>query len=191
MQNQKYGGSVPFTTLPNELIRGGHGGNNMMVLLTILSHGVCWASAETISKEVGCSRRTVYEAIRYWKENGEKYGVSFEETSRDGDTTIYQIVIHMVCHKGTGGVQPAHGGCAAGAHLPVQPAHTKKNPIKNNPEEGLAVDKAGDKPKRQRPYLEGDPAWQDPDDANHWRVKTHSGEWREYAGNVKEKIKWR
>ena len=190
MQNQKYGGSVPFTTLPNGLIRGGHGGNNMMVLLAILSHGVCWASAETISKEVGCSRRTVYEAIKYWKENGEKYGVSFEETNRNGNTTIYEIVIHMTVQTPPTRAAGAQGVCSRRTPTRAAGAH-KEEPRKKNPEEGLAVDKTGDKSKRRKPYLEGDPAWQDPNDANHWRVKTHSGEWREYVGNIKEKIEWR
>lgn len=45
--------------------------------------------------------------------------------------------------------------------------------------------------KKLRPYLEGDPAWQDPDDPSHWRVKRYDGEWVEYIGSIKKNLVWK
>lgn len=43
----------------------------------------------------------------------------------------------------------------------------------------------------KKPYIEGDRAWQDPSDPNHWRVQTHSGEWVDYVGEVSKHLEWR
>lgn|GEM_PF-5614597 len=43
---------------------------------------------------------------------------------------------------------------------------------------------------KKKPYIDGDPAFHD-DATDSWRVKIHTGEWKEYAGNVKEKLEWR
>lgn len=45
--------------------------------------------------------------------------------------------------------------------------------------------------KKKKPFIEGDPAWQDPADPSHWRVLTHTGEWKDYAGDVKKKLTYR
>jgi len=45
--------------------------------------------------------------------------------------------------------------------------------------------------RKGKPYLEGDPAWQNPEDPSHWRVKTHVGEWVDYAGSVKDNLEYR
>lgn len=42
-----------------------------------------------------------------------------------------------------------------------------------------------------KPYIEGDRAWQDPNDPNHWRVQIHSGQWVDYSGNVKANLEWK
>ena len=55
--------------------------------------------------------------------------------------------------------------------------------------QGNAVEKIGDK-RGKRPYLKGDPAWQDPNDPSHWRVQGASG-WVEYNDVVKGNLEWR
>ena len=40
----------------------------------------------------------------------------------------------------------------------------------------------------KKPHIEGDPAWQDPADPSHWRVKIHTGEWVDYQGDVKNNL---
>ena len=59
-----------FTMLPNDIIRGGHGAHNIAVLLTVHSHGECWASLQKISDEIGCARRIVIKSIMYWEKKG-------------------------------------------------------------------------------------------------------------------------
>ncbi len=59
-----------FTQVSNHILRGGHGIANIAVLSTIMSHGKCWASAATITKEVGCDRHTVFKVIQYWENLG-------------------------------------------------------------------------------------------------------------------------
>ena len=141
-QGPLYGGSTPFTTLPNSIIRGGHGGLNIAVLLAIFSHGLCWASAATLAKEVGCGRTTIFRAIKYWKEHGAKVGIFLKENrsteQKTGKTTTYEIVFGTCTtgeHPKAGRVPPANTGCTTGEHLRVPPANTKKNPEKKIKEE--------------------------------------------------------
>ncbi len=47
----------------------------------------------------------------------------------------------------------------------------------------------GDK-KNKKPYIEGDPAFFD-SRRETWRVKTYTGEWMDYAGDVKKNLIYR
>ena len=86
------GGQAPFTIIPNRLLRGGHG-INLLVLAVIVSHQVCWASTVTIAEEAGLSRRSVYNAISYWKREGEAHGVFLKEERRHGGATVLTVDI--------------------------------------------------------------------------------------------------
>lgn len=62
-----------FVMVPNSIVRGGHKPQFLAVLFAIASHageGECFASAPTISEEVGVKRDTVFKAIKYWEELG-------------------------------------------------------------------------------------------------------------------------
>lgn len=72
--------------LPNKLIRGGHGAHNLAVLAVIRSHGTCWASLDTISSEVGCTKKSVSKAIKYWVNKS-----VLKKDKRAGSTSIMWI----------------------------------------------------------------------------------------------------
>lgn len=130
--------TYPFAAVPNQVCRGGHGAINIAVLATLLSHGTTTASAQTIAKEIGCSRASVFTSIKYWLENGEKYGIFLKADgrgSKSGNVTIYEISIASMGE----GVQPVDGGCLTNRRGGVQPVDTKKNTIKNNPKEEYAT----------------------------------------------------
>lgn len=92
--------SYPFAAVPNQVARGGHGAINLAVLVVILSHGECTASAKTIAKEVGCCEKMVKKAIKYWIENGKAAGIEFiHKTRKEGKvnkTNVSRVVIHRM-----------------------------------------------------------------------------------------------
>ena len=118
----------PFAAVPNQVIRGGVGAINLAVLCGLLSRGESTCSATTLSKELGISRTSFFSAIKFWKENGDRFGVQIFSESRaeKGETTIYRIVINRMegCSTGElGGVQQAdtpvqqvNGGRSTGEH---------------------------------------------------------------------------
>ena len=109
--------SYPFAALPNQVCRGGHGAVNVAVLAAMMSHGVTTASAATLAKEVGCSRTSVFAAIKYWIRNGIECGVDVKARgrgSKSGNTTVYEIVVRRM-----------EGGCSHSEH--------KEEPLKEEP----------------------------------------------------------
>lgn len=88
--------NYPFAAVPNQVCRGGHGAINIATLAVLLSHGRTFASGQTMAKEVGCSRASIFTAIRYWIDNGPKYGIHIKAESKMGETTVYEVDIeHM------------------------------------------------------------------------------------------------
>lgn len=85
--------SYPFSAVPNQICRGGHGAINLAVLTTLLSHGKSSASAQTIANEIGCDRKSVFAAYKYWTENGPKNGVVIHSRKRNGLPTIYEVEV--------------------------------------------------------------------------------------------------
>ena len=91
--------AYPFAALPNQVCRGGHGAINIAVLAVLLSHGRTWASAATMAREIGCSRTSVFNAIKYWIENGTEYGIRIKAEGRgtsSGETTVYEVDIERM-----------------------------------------------------------------------------------------------
>lgn len=89
----------PFAAVPNQVLRGGHGALNIAVLAVLLSHGRTTASVSTIAREIGCDRKSVLPAIRYWKENGPTFGIEIQLKGggqKTGTPTIYEVVIHKM-----------------------------------------------------------------------------------------------
>lgn len=104
--------------VPNEIARGGHGGVNMAVLVAILSHGVCWASIETLAKEAGVNAKSVRKAIKYWVDRG--------VINRDAKNGMTSVLTPTVL-----GTRPLPN--LAGGGLPKTAA--KEDPYKKNIEE--------------------------------------------------------
>lgn len=93
-QGSKIG--YPFAAVPNQIVRGGVGVVNLAVFASILSHGECFASIATIAKEIDCGPKRVRSAIKWWRENAEKFGISFNYEERRGFTPVIHIVIHRI-----------------------------------------------------------------------------------------------
>ena len=84
--------NYPFTAIPNQIARGGHGAINLAVLTVIISHGRCTASIPTIAKEVGACEKATRKAIKYWKENAHDLGMRFEfYEGRKGNTNVIEV----------------------------------------------------------------------------------------------------
>lgn len=131
--------SYPFAALPNQICRGGHGAINLAVLAVLLSHGKTTASAATMAKEVGCDRKSVFAAIKYWLEKGPEFGMKIHATTRNGQSTVYEIeVIHMLyttyTENGTGrkstSAENGTGGVPKTEHPPVPKTVHKEEPIR-------------------------------------------------------------
>ncbi len=89
--------AYPFAAVPNQACRDGHGAINIAVLAVLLSHGRTIASAKTLAEEIGCSRASVFAAIKYWIEKGSAYGIEIVSVGRGlnkGLPTVYEIIIH-------------------------------------------------------------------------------------------------
>ena len=128
----------PFAAVPNQVIRGGIGAINLAVLCALLSRGESTCSATTLSKELGISRTSFFSAIKFWKENGDRFGVQIFSESRaeKGETTIYKIIINRM----DGGRSTGEQGGVQSADTPVQQVNGgrstgehKEEPLKNNP----------------------------------------------------------
>jgi len=62
----------PYTRIPNDIIRGGHGAIQLAVLCAIASRGKCFASVKTLADDIGCSDRTVRRTLPYWSRVAEE-----------------------------------------------------------------------------------------------------------------------
>lgn len=163
-----------YTKIPNDLLRGGHGIANIAVLCAALSHGKCWASAETLAKEVGCKRHTVFKALSYWV----KFGY-LEKIARNGKTSVYNFV-HTSAQSGTGGVPKW-------ARVPVPERAHEEEQYKNNKEEGANFSLKG----KGMPYIEGERARKNFYDSSIWEVRNRDGRWVEYVGSIKDNLEYR
>lgn len=178
-----------FTAIPNYIIRGGHGRINLAVLIVIASHGAnsdrgCIASIATIAKEAGCDPKTVRKSIKYWQSKSSELDIEFAVKERFADKGQLPNGIDINLFRSLGGGTKSGRGVLPKTVPGVLPKVVgEEYPYKKNPEEGFA--------NKKKPYLEGDPAWQDPQDSSHWRVKIHTGEWVDYGGNVKEHLEYR
>lgn len=145
----------PFAAVPNQIVRGGHGAINLAVFTALLSHGTITASAETIADEIGCSRRSVFNAISYWAKNGEKNGIKIRSTSRLGETTIYDIEItHMCTPTRATGAHKEEPLKKRGAPLPPQVGRTSLRSLGKNPRSLEEKKKHAAKEARVKAYRE-------------------------------------
>jgi hypothetical protein len=208
--------SYPFAALPNQICRGGHGPVHIAVLAILLSHGRTSASAQTLAREIGCDRKSVFKSLKYWREEGPKYGIHLRTGERKGCTTVIEVDI-VTCHTSTengtnhavdSGNRPyqKRDGAIPQTELAPVPitAHKEepvRRPLKNHPlpPQGGAVtpfvprprrSRGDPKQKKPRPYLEGDLAHLD-ESRGVWRVRIHTGEWVDYGGNVKQNLIWK
>jgi len=103
----------PFAAVPNQIFRSGVGAIRIAVFGAILSRGVCKAGAARIAKDIGCDKKSVYEAIGFWIENGEKYGITFNVSKRHGFPSEITIKIEYMTSpengSGTEGGLPENG----------------------------------------------------------------------------------
>ncbi len=157
--------SYPFSAVPNQVCRGGVGAINIAVLAVLLSHGTTTASLKTIAREVGCSRSSIATAIRFWIDNGRKYGVSIVSSERGGKTgvpTVYEVIITEMKEPDPmpnedEPVQlmdtpcPTNGHPLSNIRTPGCPTNGhKEEPIKNNPKEDIAPPSATRPAKREK-----------------------------------------
>lgn len=151
--------TYPFAAVPNHVCRQGHGAINLAVLTVLLSHGRTTASAATIAAEVGCDRKSVFAAIRYWLEQGPKSGIKIVAASRASKTktgmpTIYEVHVTRMedptpAENGRGGVpkteHPNKAGCTENGtprvpkteHPGVPKTEHKEEHVKKNPKEDI------------------------------------------------------
>lgn len=135
--------SYPFAAVPNQIIRGGHGITNIAVLAALLSHGKTTCSMATLARELGCNKKTILPAIRYWIENGKEVGVEVLATDKLGCPTVYEVNIHIMYEPApkTGQVARTTSpeiGSGVGpktGHPPDPKTGHKEEPIKKNPKE--------------------------------------------------------
>lgn len=139
----------PFAAVPNQLVRGGHGLKNLCVLVALLSHGKTTASAATLAREIGCDRKSIFAAIKYWVEEGPKHGVYVRGKGKVGRPTIYEIEIERMedvaetrTENGTGrnatSAENGTRGVPETEHPPVPKTVHKEEPLKKNKEEDFA-----------------------------------------------------
>lgn len=88
--------SYPFAALPNQIARGGCGAINVAVLAAILSRGRSTCIAATLAKDVGCDRKSIFQALRYWDENGSKFGVKISKKEGKNNVNILEVLIHRM-----------------------------------------------------------------------------------------------
>lgn len=122
--------AYPFAALPNQVCRGGHGAINIATLAVLLSHGRTFASGKTMAKEVGCSRASIFKAIKYWIDNGGQYGITIRTDPKLGETTVYEVDIDRMeepVQLIDTPVQQVDRTCLTNGH--------KEEPINKNPEE--------------------------------------------------------
>jgi hypothetical protein len=106
-------GDYPFARLPRWVCRGGHGSINVAVFAALLSHGrsrvegetVVYvgirASAATLAREVGCDRKSVFLALRYWRERGPAHGIVIVSRAIMGRPS--EVELRITCpENGTG-----------------------------------------------------------------------------------------
>ena len=206
--------SYPFAALPNQICRGGHGPVHIAVLAVLLSHGRTSASAQTLAREIGCDRKSVFKSLKYWREEGPKHGIYLRTGERMGCTTVIEVEV-VTCETRTENgtdnpvdnenhqSQKRNGVVPQTERVPVpKTAHKEepaRRPLKNHPlppqedvVEAFASNRRrsrGD-PHRKKPYLEGDLAHFD-ESRGVWRVRIHTGEWVDYGGNAKQNLVWK
>jgi len=166
-----------FIKLPNRVIRGGHGATKLAVLCAVMSRGKCWASAQTLANDTGCCERTVRRSFKYWKEFGKGNGwLVWEQSQGKGRTYLVHVSFPDLSQ-----IPATSDGESEGVGLSYRVPRTLV-PIKKNPKEEYNKKVGGSSLKKPKYTIDGDLAYKDERDI--WRVKIHTGEWREYTGPI-------
>lgn len=127
----------PFAAVPNQIIRGGHGAINIAVLAALLSHGKVTASGATLAREIGCSRASVFGALKYWKSHGKENGIVLRFIPRHGETSVYEVEITHMENR----TRPTNGHpCPTNGRPTRLTRGHKEEPYKKNQEEEGAGD---------------------------------------------------
>lgn len=135
--------SYPFAAVPNQIIRGGHGAINLAVLTALLSHGKTTCSVNKLAKEIGCNRKSIFPAIRYWMERGAEFGIVLKAKTKNGAPTVYEIDVHTMQEPDPKTVQVSEMTSTENGtppdpktgHPPVPKTGHKEEPYKKNPKE--------------------------------------------------------
>lgn len=134
--------NIQYVMIPNQLARSGVGATNLAVLIAVLSRGKCYANLATIAKDAGVGRATATRAMKFWREHGEKHGVSVIANPRTGTTTEYTVTCTFVQKGGFkevahGEPTPAHGdeGVAHGDSPPRLTVSHKEDYLKKTTQE--------------------------------------------------------
>lgn len=132
-------------------------------------------------------KRRVQEAIAWLKKN--KMLCRDKKTKMTGINKDYQAWKCLSTGGGSAEIRTMRKSALGSAEIRTpwgvrKSAPTKERDIKKLIKRKEPAVENFKNQKGKRPYIEGDPAFQDPN-TKQWRVKIHTGEWVDYVGSAK------
>lgn len=129
--------TYPFAAIPNSIIRGGHGPINVHVLAYVVSRGDAFASVATMAKEIGCSQRSVRNALKYWDAHASQHGIRFFKKQRGGRSTIYRVTVEKIVDIGVDDsgtpIKNDRGGLSKTTGVPLSKTTDEEEPSEEEP----------------------------------------------------------